>query len=106
MNLQLLIEQYIAYRRALGERCISTASMLRAFGRALGPHADVADVRAEQVSAFLAGSRPITRSCHSRHSALRGFYRYATSRGHVATAPLPATSPPPPPPFVPYIYTR
>jgi site-specific recombinase XerD len=106
MNLQLLIEQYVAYRGALGERCQSTASMLRAFGRAIGPYADVGDVRAEQVSAFLAGAGPVTRAWHSKHSALLGFYRYAVSRGHVATAPLPATSPPLPPPFVPYISTR
>jgi integrase/recombinase XerD len=106
MNLQQLIEHYVAFRRALGERCQSTASMLRAFGRAIGPDADIRDVRAEQVSVFLAGSGPITRTWHCKHSALLGFYRYAVSRGDVATAPLPAVLPPRPPPFVPHIYSH
>jgi integrase/recombinase XerD len=106
MNLQQLIEHYLAFRQALGERCQSTGSMLRAFGRAIGPDADIRDVRAEQVSAFLAGSGPLTYTWHCKHSALLGFYRYAISRGHVATAPLPAVVPPRPPAFVPYIYSH
>jgi integrase/recombinase XerD len=40
-----------------------------------------------------------------RHNALRGFYRYAISRGFVATAPLPLTIPERPPAFQPYIYS-
>jgi integrase/recombinase XerD len=106
MNLQQLIEHYIAYRRTLGERCQSNASMLRAFGRDIGPDADIRDVRAEQVSSFLTGSGSVTYTWHCKHSTLRGFYRYAISRGYVATAPLPTVVPPRPSAFVPYIYSH
>jgi integrase len=57
------------------------------------------------VSAFLAGYGPANRAWHDRHSVPRGFFRYAVSRGHVATSPLPTRLPQRPPPFVPYIYT-
>jgi integrase/recombinase XerD len=106
MNLQQLIEHYVSFRRALGERCQSTGSMLRAFGRAIGPQADVSEVRVEQVSAFLAGSGSVTLTWHSKYSALSGFYRYAVSRGYVTTIPLPAELPQRPPAFVPYFYSR
>ncbi len=106
MNLQQLIEQYVTFRQELGERFQVNASMLRAFSRHIGPDADISDVRAEQVNAFLVGAGPITRTWHSKHSTLLGFYRYAISRGHVATSPLPVVVPPYPPPFVPYIYSR
>lgn len=99
MNLQPLIEQYIAYRPALGEKFKANATVLRAFGRAIGARADVAEVRPPQVSTFLASAGPIT-------SALRGFYRYATCRGHVGASPLPDVLPKQPPRFVPYIYSR
>ncbi len=105
MNLQQLIERYVRYRRALGERFKTNASVLRAFGRTIGPRADVGDVRAGQVSAFLAGAGPVTSAWHVRHSALKGFYRYAIGRGYVAAAPLPAVLPKRPPPFVPYIFS-
>lgn len=106
MNLHQLIQQYVAYRQALGERFQNSAQILRAFGRVIGASADIADVRAEQVSAFLAGSGPLTRYWHEKHNALVGFYRYATSRGYATKAPLPAVVPKRPPPFVPYIYSQ
>jgi integrase len=101
VNLRELIERYIAYRQALGERFQTNASILRAFGRAVAAAATVADVRPEQVEAFLA---PLTSAWHVKHSALLGFYRYALVRGHVATSPLPGVLPQRLPPFVPYIY--
>jgi integrase/recombinase XerD len=106
VNLQHLIEQYITFRQALGERFKSNARVLRAFARIIGPAADIGDVRAEQVDAFLAGSGPITSTWHARCSALRGLYRYAISRGYAAASPLPTTVPRRPPSFIPYIYSR
>ena len=55
---------------------------------------------------FLAGHGPITRYWFAKYDALRGFYRYAVSRGYVATLPLPTWLPKRPPPFVPYIYSH
>jgi integrase/recombinase XerD len=106
MNLQQLIEQYIAFRRGLGERCKTNATILRAFGRAVGAQADITDVRTEQVHAFLAGAGPVTSGWHVRHTALKGLYRYALSRGYATASPLPVEVPRRPPPFVPYIYSR
>ena len=106
MNLQQLIEQYVAYRQALGDGFRTAATTLRAFGRVFGPQADVADVGAEQVSAFLAGAGPVTETWHLKYYALAGFYRYAVSRGHAKASPLPAFVPKRPEPFVPHIYSR
>ena len=105
MNLQLLIDQYIAYRQSLGEQRSSNGGHLRSFGRFIGANVDVADVHPDQVNAFLAGKGPLTRNWHVKLSGLRNFYRYAVSREYVATAPLPAFVPKQPPAFVPYIYS-
>jgi site-specific recombinase XerD len=106
VNLQQLIEQYVTFRQALGERFRTNAAILRAFGRAAGPRADGADVKGEQVNTFLAGLGQVTRTWHEKHNALLGFYRYAVSRGYATTVPLPACLPKRPEPFVPYIYSR
>jgi integrase len=106
VKLQQLIEQYITFRQTLGERFRTNAASLRAFAQSVGERADAADVRAEQVNAFLAGAGPITSGWFVRHNALLGFYRYAQSRGYVAWVPLPAVLPVRPRPFVPYIFSH
>jgi site-specific recombinase XerD len=106
MNLQQLIEQYVVYRQTLGERFLTNAGILRAFSRMTGPLANVTDVRIEQINAFLQGNGPVTSTWHVRYAALRGFYRYAITRGYTDTWPLPATRPKRPPHFIPYIYSR
>jgi integrase/recombinase XerD len=106
MNLQQLIERYIAYRQSLGEQFKANACILRVFGRSAGSHAAIGDVRPEQVSAFLAGHGPVTRYWFAKYDALRGFYSYAVSRGYDATSPLPTRRPKRPQPFVPYIYSH
>lgn len=105
MNLQQLIEQYIVFRQALGERFTTNAIILRAFGRFIGSGMVVSQVRPGPVAAFLRGDGPITSAWHIRHTALRGFYRYAITRGYVTVSPLPTTVPKRPPAFVPYIYS-
>jgi integrase/recombinase XerD len=104
MILRELIERYVVYRQTLGERFKTNASILRAFGRAMGVSTAVTDVRQEQVHSFLLGIGPVTSAWHARYSALLGFYRYAINRGHVANSPLPGVQPRRPPGFVPYIY--
>ena len=106
MNLQRLIEQYISYQRSLGSVYVTEARILRAFGRTRGPRASVAGVHVRHVDAFLGKARPVTRTWFTRFGCLRCFFRYAVSRGHVTTAPLPTTIPKRPPVFVPYIYSR
>ncbi len=106
MNLGRLIEQYIVFRKSLGEIQHSNACTLRMFGRFLGSAADIADVRPEQVTAFLAGRGQRTLTWHHKLSVLRVFYRYAVSRHYVAAAPLPTVIPKRPPSFVPYIFSQ
>ena len=106
MNLCQLIEQYIAFRKSLGEIQDTNAQTLRMFGRFLGSAVDVADVRSEQVNAFLAGKGPRTLTWHHKLSVLRSFYRYAMSRDYTSTSPLPTVIPKRPPAFVPYIYSH
>jgi integrase/recombinase XerD len=106
MNVEDLVTHYVTFRRALGERCDTTESVLRSFCRAVGPRASVAQIRPEAVVEFLTGTGPVTRTWHFKYRALRGFFRFAVSRGHLDIAPLPTESPKCLSPFVPYIYSR
>jgi integrase/recombinase XerD len=106
MNLQLLIKQYLGYRKSLGWKDCSESGYLGGFGRFMGADADLADVSIERVQAFLAGAGPITSTWHTKHTTLRSFYRYAVSRGYVAAPPLPIAVPKRPSRFVPYIYSH
>ncbi len=106
MKLQTICERYAAFRKTLGERFEVNGRQLKAFCRAMGPNIDIADVSPEKVSTFLVGKGPLTTSWYVRHNALLGFYRYAISRGFVATSPLPRAIPQRPPAFQPYIYSH
>jgi integrase/recombinase XerD len=106
MNLQLLIKQYLGYRKTLGWRDFSESGYLGGFGRFMGADADLADVSIQHVQAFLAGTGPITSTWHTKHTILRTFYRYAVNRGFVTVSPLPTTVPKRPARFVPYIYSH
>ena len=106
MKLRPLIEQYLAYRQALGEKFLTNGNILRAFYRSVGATTAVAAVGRPETTRFLYGRGPVTSAWHIRHTALKGFFRYAIGRGHITTIPLPDVLPERPPPFVAYIYTR
>ena len=106
MNLQRLIEQYIAFQQSLGTAFRTDAILLRAFGRAQGARARITTVRPQQVEAFLGKARPVTITWHTKFRRLRSFFHYAVSRGYLTVAPLPTTIPKRPPLFVPYIYSH
>ncbi len=106
MILQKAVTDYVAFRKTLGERCKTNAHVLQAFCRTLGENTLLEEVSSECVSAFLAGTGPLTASWHVRYNALRGFYRYAKSRNLVATSPLPPVIPKRPSAFQPYIYSQ
>jgi site-specific recombinase XerD len=103
MKLKDLITQYVAFRKSMGEDFESAASLLNTFCNRMGRDIDLDDIRAEHVEQFLAGTG-LNSYWRRKYDTLRGFYRYATSRGFVNQAPLPATAPKMPPRFVPYIY--
>ncbi len=105
MKLQAICERYASFRKTLGERFETNGRQLRAFCRAMGRNIDIAEVSPGKVNTFLVGKGPLTTSWYVRHNALLGFYRYAISRGLVATSPLPLAIPKHPPAFQPYIYS-
>jgi integrase/recombinase XerD len=104
MKLSAVITQYIKFKRELGMGFRSQAETLEAFSRAVG-HRDIRHVPSTTVAAFIAGSGPPTSAWLQRYYVLRSFYRYAISRGFVATAPLPTTFPKILSSQPPYLYT-
>lgn len=106
MKLQQLIQQYLAYRKTLGWRPRSNGGHLGGFVRFIGADVDIADVCPDQVTAFLTGTGPVTRSWHIKYGILRSFYGYAIHRGYVAQSPLPAVVPKCASSFVPYIFSH
>lgn len=105
MKLVHAVEQYITLKRSLGARFITQAITLRAFCRLAGP-INVDDVRADSLRTFLSPSGTVTTSYHQRLSTLRGFYRFAISRGCAHSSPLPLIVPRQPAYGKPYIYSR
>jgi integrase len=101
-----LVTRYVTFRRTLGDQYIVTERTLRSFCRAIGPRTPVTRIRLKTVAAYLAGTGPITRLWHFKHTALKGLFRFAVSRGLLKKAPLPTTVPKRPPTLVPYIYSR
>ena len=53
--------------------------------------------RGEGITAFLAGSGPLTPTRSHRYSTLAGFFNYTVGRGLAQVAPLPMDEPKPPP---------
>jgi integrase len=106
MSLKKAVDEYVGFRKSLGERGTTNAYVLRAFCRAAGQDVSLEGISPATVSDFLAGTGPLTASWHVRHNALLGFYRYAQSRGLTTTSPLPQIIPKRPPAFQPYIYTQ
>jgi integrase/recombinase XerD len=106
MIIEDLVTQYLQFRRTLGERYESQGRWLRCFCRAVGPQTLVASITAAAVISFVAGRGPATRSWHDKYHTLKGLFRFAVSRGHLAEAPPPALLARKPPAFVPHIYSR
>ena len=105
MKLRTVVNQFIAYRKSLGEGFVKNSTRLNAFVRAMGQGVALADVKPESVNKYLAGKfYTITTNWHSKYQTLRGFYQYVISRGYTKTSPLPVVIPKRPQSLVPYIY--
>lgn len=105
MKLAALTTQYVAYKQSMGMRFHTEARTLQSFCRTIGDM-DLAEISAEPVHAYIAGTGPVTRFWHRKYEVLRGFYRFAIARGHTVSSPLPKVVPQPPPQFVPYIFSH
>ena len=106
MKLNQLIAQYVAFRKSLGAKFEGNETVLHTFCRVVGEGRHVGKVRPHEVASFLDGCGPVTRHWHRKYIVLRGFFRYALSRGYLSASPLPTTVPKLPERFKPYIYSR
>ncbi|MDB5153860.1 MAG: Site-specific recombinase XerD [Mucilaginibacter sp.] len=107
MKLGQLIDQYVSYRKALGEKFKTNNAYLRAFCRAIGPGTPVISISEKMVHRYLYGeSETVTTGWFVKHTALLGFYRYALSRNYITEIPLPNILPKRPQGRTPYIYSQ
>ena len=53
MKLAELVAQYAVFRKSLGEDFESDTRVLQSFSRSIGAEADITDVQADRVKAFL-----------------------------------------------------
>jgi len=104
MNLSALASQYVAYKQDMGMRFHTEARTLKSFCQAMGD-ISMAEIMPDRVHVFIAGTGPVTRFWHRKYEVLRGFYRFATARGHVDRSPLPKILPKAPE-FVPHIFSH
>jgi integrase/recombinase XerD len=105
MTLKEIVVQYVAFRKSMGDDFTSAESLLKTFCRRMGENVKLADVTAEHVQAFIAGTGAVSGYWRRKYDVLRGLYRYAISRGFIDHAPLPRTAVQAPR-FKPYIYTE
>lgn len=105
MKLSRLVTDYLAYRRALGNRFLSEGFILRSFCRHLDD-AQLQDVAAHEVRDFLLNGRASLDTAARKRRVLTGLYRYARTRGYGTLSPLPTLPKSPRSSFVPHIYSR
>jgi integrase/recombinase XerD len=70
----------------------------------VGENIELAEITADKVQTFLAGTGNVSGYWRRKYDVLRGLYRYAISRGFIDRSPLPRTAVRAPR-FKPYIYT-
>lgn len=107
MKLYQLINQYVSYRKALGEKFKTNETCLKAFCRAIGPEMLISSITEKTVFRYLySKSATVTTGWFVKHTALLGLYQYAISRNYVKEIPLPKTLPKRPQGLIPYIYSQ
>ena len=104
MRLSEVIDTYIAMKTSLGMSFDSARRLLSQFSREIG-NPTIGEVQAEAVAAFLRGRGALNATWGLKYRILSGFYKFAISRGHVDSSPLPANVPKLPPQQSPYVYS-
>lgn len=92
MKLKPLLKKYLENRRSMGVKLESTERQLNAFLNFVG-NVEAEMVHPEDVLSFLKGKGALTTNWYRKLDSLRGFYRYAISRGYITSSPLPVTVP-------------
>jgi site-specific recombinase XerD len=107
MKIHQLINQYVHYRRSLGEKFKTNETCLKAFCSTIGPETHIRAITRQMTHRFLYGkSKTVTTGWFVKHTALLGFYQYAVTRNYVTEMPLPKALPKRPPGLIPYIYSH
>jgi integrase len=105
MRLDAAIEEFVQYKRALGNLYIGSANILKAFLRQTG-NLELNALTNLHCEAFLPQKGDTaTNMWFQRYAVLDRFFRYAAGRGYMYHRVLPTTFPERPPQFVPYIYS-
>ena len=107
MRVKDMVETYIVYRRSLGEKYITGATMLHNFTRHAGGHRDSSEVNLDTCVSFLYGKEcRVTQSWFLRYSALKWLFEWAVVRGYMTEIPLPDEKPRRLEHMTPYIYSK
>jgi len=104
MKLMEVISAYVVLKQSLGIKFEATGRLLRQFGRSMG-NIDIDEVCPKEVAAFLQGTGQLSATWALKYRVLSAFYRFAISRGHVDSSPLPVSRPELPSPQSPYVYS-
>ena len=105
MKLAPAIEEFIQYKRALGNLYIGPANVLKAFLRKTGD-LELDALTSGHCEAFLpVKGGEVTNFWFHKYAALDRFFRFATGRGYMQHRILPTSMPDRPPRFIPYIYS-
>ena len=78
MKLSTLVTDYLAYKRALGQRFVTEGVILQSFCRQLGD-GPVIDVTADRARAFIQGEHTSAATAARKHRALK-LWRYLFQR--------------------------
>lgn len=106
MKIGEMVERYISYRRSLGEKFKTNASVLRNFAKYMGAENDVFSITRKYSESFLsAPSGKITAHWFCKHTALKGMFQWAMVRSFIDGMPLPEEKPKRPEHIKPYIYS-
>ena len=107
MRVKEMTESYIVYRRSLGEKYITGATMLRCFARHIGEDKDAREIALDTCVSFLYGKEhKVTQSWFLRYSALKWLFGWAVVRGYMTEIPLPEEKPRQLEHITPYIYSK
>ncbi len=104
MRLPQIASEYLTHRRALGNRFIGEGYILRSFCDHVGRSA-LSAITADVIKRFLVRPGTKLETAARRRRVLKGFFRFAQTRGYDRPPPLPALAKTPKSTFVPFIYT-
>lgn len=106
MRLAAAIEEFVAYKRALGASYKGENNRLLAFLRTTGDM-QLTAITKQHLDAHLPipGNKIVTSGWFKKYETLNRFFQFAMGRGYMRHRVLPDLLPEKPPAFVPYIYS-